>query len=78
MKVLFKLYVQRRRVDVWLDQAVVELLALRLQACRETSHCHFTMQRWLGMAVRQQFAQRKADDSAIRQWVWGLIKNTLL
>lgn len=78
MKILFKLYVQRRRVDLWLDQTVVELLALRLQACRETSHCHFAMQRWLGIAVRQQFCQCHADDTVIRQWVLALIKNTLL
>lgn len=78
MKILFKLYVQRRRVDLWLDQALVELLALRLKACAEVADCHFVIQRWLGIAVRQQFAQRKADDADIQRWVLALIKTTLL
>lgn len=78
MKVLFKIYIQKRRVDVWLDRAVVELLALRFQACVDTHACHFTIQRWLGMSVRQHFAHQVVADEQVKQWVWGLVRMTLV
>lgn len=78
MKVLFKVYLQKRRVEVWLDPAVVELLALRFRGCVDAHTCHFVIQRWLGVSARQHFGQAIVEDEQVKQWVGWMVRAMLV
>lgn len=78
MKTLFKIYFQNKRLDVWLDNTVVELLSLRLRNCGDAHACHFVIQRWLGVSIRQRFGHLAVPEEQVKQWVKHWVQTTLI
>lgn len=66
--VQYRIYFQNRYVTVTLNPTLIELLALQLGEYPGTADAKFTVQRWLGVAVRNRFGAIVTDDEPVETW----------
>ncbi|WP_287600343.1 hypothetical protein [Thiothrix sp.] len=66
--VQYRIYFQNRYVTVALNPTLIELLALQLGEYPGTANARFTVQRWLGIAVRHRFGAIVTDDAPVETW----------
>lgn len=74
--VQYRIYFQNRYVTVALNPTLIELLALQLGEYPGTANARFTVQRWLGIAVRHRFGAM--DDAPVEAWARSCLQDAVI